>query len=129
MRYFRFFIFLILLIPSISFAGYTNNNCDDADANTWCILTTDSTIDGDTFCGGTCTSADEIIIEEGARTNLAFRDFNGNGSYIIIHNENGTSRVTITDEADGAGTGILTFNDCHWIDFGGDNDPDFGFLA
>ena len=125
MRYFRFFIFLILLIPSISFAGYTNNNCDDADVSTWCILTTDTTVDGDTFCGGACDSSHEIIIEEGARPNLLLQDFNGSGSYITIHNEDGSSKVEITSVASGAGTCVLSLKNCSYIDLSGNNDSDY----
>ena len=66
---------------------------------TYYVPTTTNTVDGTTLCGGACTAADTIIIEGGPRGNLLFKDFNGSGSYIPIINENGTSKVEITNDA------------------------------
>ena len=122
------YIILILLLASPVFGAYSNINCDDADATTWCILTSDTTFDGDTDCGGACDSSDTIIIEGGARANLLLRDLDGSGSYITITNEDITpdSRVVINENA-GDGYGILSIYNCKYIDLTGNNDADLTY--
>lgn len=93
------------------------------------VSTSTSIVDGDTFCGGaTCTSSDTIIIEGGVRGDLLFKDFNGNGSYITITNQNinPDSRVEITHNGD-AGWATLSFNNCKYLDIKGNNDPDLTY--
>jgi len=90
------------------------------------VATSTSIVDGDTFCGGSaCTSSDTIIIQGGVRGNLLFRDFNGNGSYITIKND-ATNRVVITHDKT-AGWGILSFYNCKYIDFRGNNNASFNY--
>jgi len=92
------------------------------------VSTSTSTVDGDTFCGGSaCTSSDTIIIEGSARGDLLFRDFDGSGSYITIQNET-ANRVIITSNG-GPGAGILTFEDCKYIDVRGDNNSSFTWTS
>jgi len=84
----------------------------------------DKTVDGNTFCDGRkCTSADTIIIRGGARGNLLFKNFDGNGSYIPIMNENGASKVVITNDGT-SGRGCLSLSNCKYVDLRGDNDGD-----
>jgi hypothetical protein len=104
------------------------SDCGDADATTWCVETTDTTVDGDTFCGdpsGTCDSSDTITIEGGARGSILFRDFDGSGSYITIQNED-TNRVVITHNGT-PGWGVLSFYNCKYIDFRGDNNSSYTY--
>jgi hypothetical protein len=90
------------------------------------VSTSTSIVDGDTFCGGgACTSSDTIIIAGGARGSLTFRNFDGNGSYIPIMNE-ATNRVVITHNAR-VGWGVLSFYNCKYIDFRGDNNASFTY--
>jgi len=87
----------------------------------------DKTVDGNTFCDGRkCTSADTIIIRGGARGNLLFKNFDGDGSYIPIMNENGASKVEITNDAT-IGYGVLSLSKCKYIDLRGNNDGDFTY--
>lgn len=115
-RTITFIIFILLLFSMPVFgANYT-------------ILTSTTTFDGDTDCGGACTSADTIIIEGGARGDLIIRDLDGSGSYIDIVNEdvNPDAKVIITNDGTG-GIGILTFYNCKYIDIKGDNDGDLTY--
>ena len=78
-----------------------------------------TTVDGDNFCGGSaCSSNDTIIIQGGPRGSLLFQDFDGRGSYIKIVNESRDpdGRVEID--------GVLQFDNCKYVDLGGNNDPD-----
>jgi len=95
-----------------------------SEAADYYVPTATSTVDGDTFCGGKCTSADTIIIRGGARGNLLFKDFNGNGSYITITNEKKipSSKVVITTNNIGSTYAGLELRDCKYVDLRGDND-------
>ena len=82
-----------------------------------------SIVDGNTFCDGRkCTYADTIIIRGGARGSLKFRNFDGNGSYITIANEKGTSKVEITGNGADGSVKILTLDNCKYVDLRGNND-------
>jgi hypothetical protein len=95
-------------------------------AATYNVSTSTSTVDGDIFCGGApCTSSDTIIIEGGPRGDLFFRDFDGSGSYITIQNA-AIDRVVITHDG-AAGWGILSFYNCKYVDFRGDNNAGFTY--
>ena len=88
------------------------------------VVTSRTTVDGDTFCGGgACTSSDTIIIEGGNRGNLLLQDFDGSGSYIHIVNQNinPDSKVEID--------GVLQLDNCQYVDLRGNNDDDliYGF--
>jgi len=100
------------------------------DAADYTVSTGTSTVDGDTFCGGSaCTSSDKIIIRGGARGNLLFKDFNGNGSYIIITNEdtNPDAKVIITTGSVGETYAGLELRDCKYVDLRGNNDADLEY--
>ena len=115
---------LILLILLIAVPCWAITDCGDAVDNTWCIETTDTTVDGDTACDSTtCTSADTLILDGGARGSILFRDFDGDGSYITIMNED-TNRVVITHDSAHA-RGIVSFDDCKYVDFRGDNNSSY----
>lgn len=92
---------------------------------TYYVPTTTNTVDGNNFCGGSaCTAEDTIIIRGGARGGLRFQNFDGNGSYIPIINENGTSKVVI----DGmSGMGCLSIDGCKYIDLRGNNDENITY--
>jgi hypothetical protein len=112
-----FYILCFLLVASQGWAS----DCGDADATTWCIESTDTTVDGDTFCGdpsGVCDSGDTLYIEGGARGDLELRDFDGGGSYITIINKD-TTRVVMTENGDVA-IGVLRIDDCQYIEVRGD---------
>lgn len=101
----------------------------NAQAATFTVTASISTVDGSTFCGGrACTSADTIIIAAGARGDLLFQNFNGNGSYIAIKNEvkNPSIPVTITVNRT-VGYGILSIRNCKYIDLQGSNDPNLAY--
>jgi len=92
------------------------------------VSTGTSTVDGDTFCGGSaCTSSDTIIIEGGSRGSILFRDLDGDGSYITIMNED-TNRVVITHST-APGWGVLNFYNCKYIDVRGDNNSSFAWSS
>jgi hypothetical protein len=81
------------------------------------------TVNGNTFCGGSpCTASDTIIIRGGDRGSIWFKNFNGSGSYIPIMNENinPDSRAIIKSSSQSA----FLIEDCKYVDFRGDNDPD-----
>ena len=91
------------------------------------VETSDTTVDGDTFCGGVCDATDTIIIRAGARGGLLFKDFNGSGSYITIMNEDNASNEVV--EIDGmSGYGCLSINSSKYLDIRGNNEPaqDYG---
>lgn len=94
---------------------------------TYYVETTDTTVDGNTFCGGSpCTSSDIIIIRGGARGGLRFQDFDGAGSYITITNENTNPDSKV--EIDGmSGRGCLSISNCKYIDLRGNNDGDLTY--
>lgn len=109
MKRLLFTIFLILYL------------CSPAWAANYYVETTDSSVDGDTFCGGgQCTSADTIYIRGGARGDLEFKDFDGDGSYITITNEDVASRVIITNNGVGDSWAPLGLKNCSYIDLRGD---------
>jgi len=97
------------------------------DAADYTVSTGTSTVDGDTFCGGSaCKSFDTIIIKGGARGGLKFQDFNGKGSYITITNENKNPNSKV--EIDGmSGHGCLSLSNCKYVDLRGDNDGDLAY--
>ena len=97
------------------------------DAADYTVSTGTSTVDGDTFCGGSaCKSSDTIIIKGGARGGLKFQDFNGKGSYITITNENKNPNSKV--EIDGiGGYGCLSLSNCKYVDLRGDNDGDLAY--
>jgi len=100
------------------------------DAADYTVSTRTSTVDGDTFCGGSpCTSADRIIINGGARGNLLFKDFDGRGKYITITNENTNldAKVVITTGSVGQTWAGLELRDCKYVDLRGDNDADLTY--
>ena len=100
------------------------------DAADYTVSTGTSTVDGDTFCGGSpCTSADTIIIDGGARGNLLFKDFDGNGKYITITNEdtNPDAKVIITTGSVGETYAGLELRDCKYVDLRGNNDADLAY--
>lgn len=97
---------------------------------TYYVPTTAKIVDGATFCGGSpCTASDIIIIEGGTRGNLLFKDFNGNGSYIPITNENADpdDRVIITTGSVGETYAGLELRDCKYLDLKGNNDADLKY--
>jgi len=113
----KLFIFLFCFLPVWTWAA------------SYEVSTITSTVDGNTFCGGSpCTSADTIIIKGGTRGNLRIQNFNGNGSYITIANEdaNPDSRVVINNN-DGTGYGVLSIYNCKYIDLNGNNDADLTY--
>ena len=114
-------LFYIILVCLFAVSAWAIDDCGDADATTWCIETTDSVASGATMCdGGACDSSDTIIIDGGVRTvNLTLEDFDGDGSYITITNEDG-SRVEIADPSMSAGQALITIDDCFYIDLRGD---------
>ena len=97
-----------------------------ASAATYYVETSDTTVDGDTFCSGTCDSGDTIIINGSARGSIAFQDFDGAGSYITVKNEDSDpdDRVVIT--ASGTSTAFY-INNCSYVNFRGDNDADLEY--
>jgi len=97
--------FLLCLLPALVWAAdYT-------------VSTGTSIVDGNNFCGGSkCSSSDTIIIAGGARGGLKFQNFDGNGSYITIKNDNST-RVVITRDDKGS----LTLDACKYVDLRGDS--------
>jgi len=102
---------------------------DNGSGSIYYVPTSTTTVDGDTFCGGSaCTSSDTIIIKGGARGDLLFKDFDGNGSYITITNEdtNPDSRVVITQNGSTA-WGVVDFLNCSYVDFKGNNDIDINY--
>jgi parallel beta-helix repeat protein len=86
------------------------------------VNTSTLTVDGDIFCDGTCTASDTIIINGSERGSIWFKDFDGAGSYITIKNEDNVSneQVIITSSSQTA----FLIEDCKYLDFRGDNDPD-----
>ena len=101
--------------------------CTQAWAADYTVSTATTTVDGDTVCGGSaCTSADKIIILKGARGDLLIKDFDGDGSYIEIVNEDSDAKVIITSD-DTVGYGALSFDNCKYIDFKGNNDSDYTY--
>ena len=111
----KLFAFLVCLLPVWTWAA------------SYEVSTTTLVVDGDTFCGGSaCTSSDTIIIKGGARRGLKFQDFNGNGSYITITNENTNPDSKV--EIDGkSGSGCLSLSNCKYVDLRGDNDGDITY--
>ena len=74
-----------------------------------------SVVDGSQY-----NSNDIIVIRAGKRGNLTFKNFNGNGNYISIINENILSKVEIT--------GSLRLIDCKYVDLRGNNSMmEYGF--
>lgn len=114
----RIFSILFCLLPAYGWAAnYT-------------VSTSNTLVDGDTFCSGsTCTSADTIIIDGGARGSLMFRDFDGSGSYITITNEdtNPDSKVVITGNGANGSEKILYLQNCKYVDLRGNNDNDLEY--
>ncbi|MCK5466022.1 right-handed parallel beta-helix repeat-containing protein, partial [Candidatus Parcubacteria bacterium] len=98
-----------------------------SEAANYYVSTTTPVVDGDIFCDGKCTSGDTIIIKGGARGNLQFKDFDGNGSYIPIINEGGAaSKVEITSNAV-LGFGILSLEKCKYVDLRGNNNSSYDY--
>ena len=101
------------------------------DAADYFVSTETSTVDGDTFCGrSACTSSDKIIIRGGARGNLLFKDFDGNGSYITITNEDTNpddKKVVITTGNVGPTYAGLELRDCKYVNLEGNNDADLTY--
>jgi len=81
------------------------------------VPATTSTVDGDTFCGGKCTSADTIYLQ-GPRGDLKIKNFDGDGEYITITNEP-NHQVILTGTTDLSGTIVIV--DCSYLDLRGDN--------
>ena len=100
-----------------------------SEAANYSVLTTTTTVDGDTFCGGKCDSGDTIIIKGGARGKLLFKDFDGAGSYITITNENTNpdKRVVITTGPVGEAWAGLELRDCKYVNLRGNNDADLQY--
>ena len=82
-----------------------------------------SVVDGSAY-----TSNDTIIIRAGVRGDLVFKNFNGDGLYITITNENATpsSKVQINTVEQYA-SGVLNLLDCKYVDLRGDNDSNLEF--
>jgi len=99
------------------------------DAADYTVSTGISVIDGSSYCDGACTSADTIIIDGGARGNLLFKDFDGDGSYITIKNEdtNPDERVVITTTGTGETWAGLELRDCKYVDLRGNNDANLTY--
>lgn len=118
MKNFKYLFIVFFLVFSQAFAAdYT-------------VTTGTNVVNGNTFCGGSpCASTDTIIINGGARGNLSFQDFNGNGSYITITNENVNpdERVIITSDSSGELWAALELRDCKYVDLRGDNDADLPY--
>ena len=103
----RLLILLILLIAV---------PCFGAD---YPVSTVTGSVNGQTFCDGNpCTSADTIIITGGARGDLQLINFDGDGEYITVINEDSATRVTITYV--GTYFGGIQINNSSWIDVRGD---------
>jgi parallel beta helix pectate lyase-like protein len=110
---FREFIFLLCLLPVW------------ATAATYEVPTSTSKVDGETFCDGKCDSDDTIIITGGQRGSLKLQNFDGNGAYITITNENTNpnSRVVITRDSGYP----LNLQNCNYVDLRGNNDTDITY--
>jgi len=120
-------LILILTIPQNSIA---KTDCGDADANTWCAELSDDTIDGDTFCGdpsGACTSSDTVILLGGTRGDTTIQDFDGDGSYITITNQDVNPDSKVVIDQDGSHTWPLKISNCKYVDFRGNNDNDLSY--
>ena len=115
---------VLIAVPCWGAFDINTTDCNDDDATTWCIQTTETTVT-DADCGGTCSGGDTLYIEGGARGDLYFNGLDGGGSYITIKNDP-TDRVVIT-ETDTAGNGVLSFHDCKYIDVRGDNNVSFTY--
>ena len=114
-KYIRYIYLAVVLVVLFLLVG-------PASGATYYVETSDTTVDGDTFCGGTCDATDTIIIRAGARGGLLFQDFDGAGSYITIMNEDNVSNEVV--EIDGmAGQGCLSITNCKYIDLRGNNEP------
>ena len=92
-----------------------DTECNDSDDTTFCIQTSESTIDGTARCGGACTGGDTLYIEQ-PRGWIKFSNFNGGGSYITITGDP-SNRTVIT--LDGSHNAAVEFDTCDWIDFRG----------
>lgn len=112
-----FILFSLLLSPSIAVSA------------TYTISPAITMVDGNIFCGGSkCTSDDLIIVAGGERKGLTFKNFDGDGSYIRIRNENSNpdKQVRITQGHSG-GRGYVNFDTCKYVDFDGSADPDLAY--
>lgn len=78
------------------------------------VKPTTSIVDGSSY-----TPDDTIIIRGGVRGNLLLKNFDGEGSYIPIINENGTPKVEISGVGEAA---CLNIKNCKYIDLRGNND-------
>jgi len=122
------YIIAFLLFAGSAFGFDINEtDCDDGDATTWCIQTSDTSFDGDTDCGGACSGGDTLYLEGGARGDLDLIDLDGSGSYITVKNEP-TNRVVMTHDHTGL-NGVLVFDNCKYVDFRGDNNDSHSWSA
>ena len=115
-----FYILAIVLFASVGCDAFDINatDCDDADATTWCIQTTDSTIT-DADCGGSCDGGDTIYLEGGNRTvDLNIQASGTTDNYITITNYPSDERVVFNKQDNTPA--ILFTNDASWIDLRGD---------
>ena len=120
---------IFLVFATCSYAAFCDDiDCDDGDASTWCIITTDQLFDGDTDCGGSCDGSDTLYICGGTRNDLMLQDLDGNGTYITITNENADpdNRVIMNSDLYG-GTGVISLYNVKYVDLRGDGDPDITY--
>lgn len=98
-------------------------------AETYTVSTATTTVDGDTFCDGTCDGADEIVLTAGARGNLLIRDMTGTAeNYITVRNEDSVTNTPVTITNDGTvGAGVLSILNCRYMDLNGAGDPDITY--
>ena len=116
MKLLLFLVVVLCLVGSASAADYT-------------VSTSTSVVDGTIYCDGVCDATDTIIIDGGARGSLLLKNFDGDGSYITITNEDTDpdSQVVITGNGDGGTWSPLELRDCKYVDLRGDNDADIAY--
>ena len=124
----RLLILLILLV-AVPCWGFDINttNCDDSDATTFCIQTSETTVDGDTRChdsfpGSTaaCAGGDTLYLEGGSRQGLTIQDFDGSGTYITITNDpTGGAKATISENT----YADINITNCQYLDLNGNAAP------
>jgi len=112
MRFLTLALVFLLALPSL------------AAADTYYVDSGQNKVDGNTFCDGKCTSEDKIVIRAGQRDHLYIKDFDGNGEYIVITNEDTVNNipVTITNTIPNK-RGLHVFG-CKWIKLLGNGDPE-----
>lgn len=124
-------------VADIGFAAWSDDgdysndifSFSSGDKDVYYVEPDDDVVDGDTFCDGKCTSDDTIIIRAGIRADLKLRDFDGDGNYIVITNEDTSSNIPVNIKSDGSTASTFSLINPQWVDLRGDGDPDveYGF--